>query len=98
MTFLHTHHHGHDHAHDHVHEPPSPGLDASRSTQRLLIAALVLATAIAAACLVMVEAGQAVVITRFGDPVRVVTRPGLTWRIPSPIEDTVKVDLRLRTT
>jgi modulator of FtsH protease HflC len=98
MTFFHTHHHGHDHAHDHVHEPPSPGLDASRSTQRLLIAALVLATAIAAACLVMVEAGQAVVITRFGDPVRVVTRPGLTWRIPSPIEDTVKVDLRLRTT
>ena len=102
MTFLHAHnhghHHGHDHAHDHVHEPPSTGKSAPGSAQRLLIAALVLGAAIAAACLVMVEAGQAVVVTRFGDPVRVVTRPGLAWRIPSPIEDTVKVDLRLRTT
>jgi membrane protease subunit HflC len=65
---------------------------------RFLIAALILGAAIAAACLVMVEAGQAVVVTRFGDPVRVVTHPGLTWRIPSPIEDTTTVDLRLRTT
>jgi modulator of FtsH protease HflC len=97
MTFLHAHHdHNHDHDHDH-HLPPT-GTRAQSRALRFLIAALILGAAIAAACLVMVEAGQAVVVTRFGEPVRVVTHPGLTWRIPSPIEDTITVDLRLRTT
>lgn len=99
MTFLHAHHdHNHDRDHGHDHHLPSSETRAPSRALRFLIAALILAAAIAAACLVMVEAGQAVVVTRFGDPVRVVTHPGLTWRIPSPIEDTIAVDLRLRTT
>lgn len=65
---------------------------------RFVIAVLILAAAMATACLVMVEAGEAIVVTRFGDPVRVVTHPGLTWRIPAPIEDKISVDLRLHTT
>jgi modulator of FtsH protease HflC len=97
MTFLHAHH-DHNHDHDHGHQLPSTETRARNRPLRFLIAAMILGAAIAAACLVMVEAGQAVVVTRFGDPVRVVTQPGLTWRIPSPIEDTIAVDLRLRTT
>jgi modulator of FtsH protease HflC len=97
MTFLHAHR-DHNHDHDHGHQLPSTETRARNRPLRFLIAALILGAAIAAACVVMVEAGQAVVVTRFGDPVRVVTQPGLTWRIPSPIEDTIGVDLRLRTT
>jgi modulator of FtsH protease HflC len=61
-------------------------------------AALVLGAAAAASALVIVQPGQAVVITRFGDPLRVLTEPGPAWKIPAPIESQVAVDLRLRTT
>ena len=100
MTLLHTHHHDHSHSDDQDdHSQVTPiKAPVHRAAVPFLMAALVLGAAIAVACLVMVEAGDAVVITRFGDPVRVITRAGLTWRIPPPIEDTVKVDLRLRTT
>ena len=60
--------------------------------------ALILLAAIAAACIVMVPAGEAGVITRFGNPVRVVTEPGLAWKLPAPFENTILIDLRLRTT
>jgi membrane protease subunit HflC len=46
----------------------------------------------------MVSAGSAVVITAFGKPVRVLTEPGLAWKIPAPVESALPVDLRLRTT
>lgn len=65
---------------------------------RLVFATVVLLAAIAAACIVMVPAGQAVLITRFGNPVRVITKPGLAWKLPLPIESTIPVNLELRTT
>ena len=65
---------------------------------RIAVAALILLAAIAAACIVMVPAGQAGVITRFGNPVRVVTQPGLAWKLPAPFESSIPIDLRLRTT
>jgi modulator of FtsH protease HflC len=65
---------------------------------RIAVAALVLLAAIAAACIVMVPAGEAGVITRFGNPVRVVTQPGLAWKLPAPFESSIPIDLRLRTT
>jgi len=37
-------------------------------------------------------------MTRLGNPIRVITRPGLAWKIPAPVESTIPVDLRLRTT
>jgi membrane protease subunit HflC len=46
----------------------------------------------------MVPAGEAGVITRFGNPSRVVTSPGLAWKLPAPVESTIPIDLRLRTT
>src|SRR5580692_9202725 len=68
------------------------------SLLRIGVAALILAAAVAAACIVMVPAGEAGVITRFGNPVRVVTEPGLAWKLPAPFESTILIDLRLRTT
>src|SRR5271168_1091237 len=65
---------------------------------RIGVAALILLAAIAAACIVMVPAGEAGVITRFGNPIRVVTQPGLAWKLPAPFESTILIDLRLRTT
>jgi len=65
---------------------------------RVGVAALILLAAIAAACIVMVPAGEAGVITRFGNPTRVVTEPGLAWKLPAPFENTILIDLRLRTT
>ncbi len=69
-----------------------------RSLLRIGVAALILLAAIAAACIVMVPAGEAGVITRFGNPARVVTEPGLGCKLPAPFESTIQMDLRLRTT
>jgi modulator of FtsH protease HflC len=65
---------------------------------RIGVAALILLAAIAAACIVMIPAGQAGVITRFGNPTRVITEAGLAWKLPAPFESTIPIDLRLRTT
>jgi membrane protease subunit HflC len=65
---------------------------------RYVIAAAVVVGLVLSACLVLIGPGDAVVITRFGNPVRVITQPGLAWRLPAPIEDSTSVDLRLRTT
>jgi membrane protease subunit HflC len=54
--------------------------------------------AIAAACVVKVRSGEATVVTRFGNPTRVLLEPGPALRLPLPFEATVPVDLRIRTT
>jgi len=94
------HHHDHDHDHDDHDDDHDHDHEASRTGAllRMALATLILAVAIAAACIVMVPAGEAVVITRFGDPVRVITTPGLAWKMPLPVEATIPIDLRLRTT
>jgi membrane protease subunit HflC len=46
---------------------------------------------------VQVVEGEAVVVTRFGDPVRVLDEAGLHWKAPWPIDDLARVDLRRRT-
>ena len=71
---------------------------AGSMTVRIAVAAIIVIVALIAECIVMVPANQAVVINRLGDPVRVLTRPGLAWKLPAPIETTVPIDLRLRTT
>src|SRR6201996_4725759 len=65
---------------------------------RILLAVVIVLAAGAASSLMMVGPGQAVVVTEFGRPVRVLTHPGLAWKIPAPIENTIPIDLRLRTT
>jgi membrane protease subunit HflC len=92
--------HGHAGHHHHHHAPASGTARASplRIGLRFAVAGVVCLGAVLSACAVMVAAGQAVVVTRFGDPVAVLTRPGLAWKLPMPIEGTIPVDLRLRTT
>ncbi|HEY5410436.1 MAG TPA: SPFH domain-containing protein, partial [Caulobacteraceae bacterium] len=76
-------------------EEPEP---RRRMTVRIVVASVIVLVALIAECIVMVPADQAVVINRLGDPTRVLTRPGLAWKLPAPIETTVSIDLRLRTT
>lgn len=89
LPFLDHHHH-----HDHAAAPAGP----VRQVVRFLIALLIIGAAGLAACAIMVGAGQAVVVTEFGNPVRVLTQPGLAWKLPAPVESAIPVDLRLRTT
>jgi membrane protease subunit HflC len=69
-----------------------------RLFSRVAVSALIVIVALIATCMVMVPADQAVVITLLGDPVRVITKPGLAWKLPDPIESTQRIDMRLRTT
>lgn len=87
------HHHGHHHHH---HGDPQPA--GPFPWRRMGWAGLLVAFAIAAASLVQVRSGEATVITRFGNPARVLLQPGLGWRWPAPFEAAIPVDLRLRTT
>ena len=98
--------HGHDHhGHHHHHEEEdddapaaSPGSRRWRIALRFVFAGVIVAAAVFASASVMVGAGEASVITRFGDLSRVLTRPGLAWKLPTPLESVIPVDLRLRTT
>jgi membrane protease subunit HflC len=95
MLHAHSHDHDHDHhGHDHPHTPTS----RLRVAVRVMLALALFIGAGLAASAVAVNAGQAVVVTQFGDPLRVLTRPGLAWKLPAPVQGTIAVDLRLRTT
>ena len=91
---------GHGHAHHHHHGPAGRLTPAARARflLRAAVASLVVGAAVLATTAVTVEAGQADIITRFGAPVRVITTPGLGWKLPAPVEAALPVDLRLRTT
>ena len=65
---------------------------------RFIAGGFIVFAALMSACVLLVVPGEAIVITRLGDPVRVLTTPGVAFKIPAPIETTVPVDLRLKTT
>jgi membrane protease subunit HflC len=69
-----------------------------RLALRVALACMLVAIAGMAASAVMVSAGEAIVVTQFGAVIRVITKPGLTWKAPGPVQLTTRVDLRLRTT
>ena len=94
----HGHEHGHAHSHDEAEDLPREGRRTRMIAVRFSLAGLVVMAFLLTTCLVLVDAGESVVVTRFGDPVRVMTQPGLTWRLPAPIDRITRVDLRLRTT
>lgn len=104
MSLFHNHDHhdhaGHDHGghhHGHHHHGEASG-PAGFPWRRASLAAVLIAFAVAAASLVQVRSGEATVVTRFGNPSRVLLDPGLSWRWPAPFEAAIPVDLRLRTT
>ena len=98
MFHSHSHDDG-DHGHHHHHEPEpgQPGERRARLALRFALAGLIAAGAVFASASVMVAAGQATVITRLGDLSRVLVTPGLAWKLPTPVESVIPVDLRLRT-
>lgn len=97
---VHDHHddHGCTHDHEHSHETPADPAGAWSAWRRIALAALLVLVMLVTACFVQVRVGEATVITRFGNPARVLIDPGLAWRWPLPFESAVPVDLRLRTT
>ena len=93
--------HGHHHHHHHHDGPAGHGtksLLAPGPLRRAAIALILVLIAIATACIVQVRSGEASVITRFGNPTRVLLDPGASWRLPLPLESVIPVDLRVRTT
>jgi membrane protease subunit HflC len=94
-----THHHHHGHGQHHHHD--DEGFGRSKPfvpLARFGIAGVVGLAALLAASSVLVTAGDALVVSRFGDPVRVLVEPGLRWKLPPPFETVLPVDLRLKTT
>jgi membrane protease subunit HflC len=93
------HDHGHgDHDEQSGHRDGVAAAAPRLLWRRAIVGAFFVLVTAAAACLVQVHSGEAVVITRFGNPLRVLTEPGLGWRLPVPFESATPVDLRLRTT
>ncbi|MBV8092270.1 MAG: hypothetical protein JO110_03355, partial [Acetobacteraceae bacterium] len=93
------HHHNHDHhGSDHDEDNPNDrtgGLSRVWGGARFLIAGLAVCLAVLAACLTVVRRGEAVIITRMGDPIRVIAEPNLVFRMPAPIDDINRIDLRV---
>jgi len=68
---------------------------AQRWLRAITGSAALLAIAFSATALVVHE-GQAVLVTRFGRPVRADSAPGLHWKLPWPIDQATWLDLRRR--
>ncbi|OWW00084.1 protease modulator HflC [Rhizobium sp. R72] len=98
MTGSHAHpgsdHDGHDHpSHDDIRNET-----ISFRWYRVMIAVVIVLIILIAACLVQVRSGEATIVTRFGNPSRVLVDPGLALRLPVPFETTINVDLRAKST
>lgn len=63
---------------------------------RTLVGALALLAIGFQATAVIVREGEAVLIARFGRPLRAATRPGLHWKLPWPIDRAILLDMRRR--
>jgi membrane protease subunit HflC len=74
-------------------------VDDSLNTQRWLraiVGSLALAAIIFYATAIVVREGEAVLVTRFGRPLRIATQPGLHWKLPWPIDQASLLDMRRR--
>jgi membrane protease subunit HflC len=63
---------------------------------RAVVGSLALAAIFFQATAVVVGEGQAVLVTRFGRPLRAATQPGLHWKLPWPIDSALLIDMRRR--
>jgi membrane protease subunit HflC len=72
--------------------------DAMRTQRwlRAVVGSLALAAIFFQATAVVVGEGQAVLVTRFGRPLRAATQPGLHWKLPWPIDSALVIDMRRR--
>jgi len=63
---------------------------------RAIVGTLALGAIVFSATAVVVKEGQAVLITRFGRPLRAATQAGLHWKLPWPIDAETSLDMRRR--
>ena len=63
---------------------------------RAVVGTLALCAIVFHAMAVIVREGQAVLITRFGRPLRIATESGLHWKLPWPIDQASLLDMRRR--
>ena len=63
---------------------------------RGIVGTLALAAIVFQATAVVVGEGQAVMVTRFGRPLRAATQAGLHWKLPWPIDQASMLDMRRR--
>src|ERR1700684_3653957 len=63
---------------------------------RAIFGSVALAAIAFDATAVVVAEGQAVLVTRFGRPLRAATQPGLHWKLPWPIDSALLIDMRRR--
>jgi membrane protease subunit HflC len=63
---------------------------------RAVVGSLALAAIFFQATALVVGEGQAVLVTRFGRPLRAATQPGLHWKLPWPIDSALLIDMRRR--
>jgi membrane protease subunit HflC len=68
----------------------------TQTSLRAVVGALALAAIIFHAMAVVVREGEAVLITRFGRPLRAALQPGLHWKLPWPIDQSSLLDMRRR--
>lgn len=74
-------------------------MDRALKTQRTLRAvmgSLALLAILFSATGVVVREGEAVIVTRFGHPLRTATEAGLHWKLPFPIDEVTRLDMRRR--
>ena len=83
--------------HQHASQPVPP---SERSWGQLAfnvgLAIVIVGLLITYSMALQVSEGTNAVVTRFGDPIREVTEPGLHWKAPIPIEQAHVIDMRKR--
>lgn len=62
----------------------------------IFLAVVIVGLLITYSMAIQVSEGTNAVVTRFGNPIREVTQPGLHWKAPVPIEQTHVIDMRKR--
>lgn len=82
------------HDHQHHHHGPAERLSPKQFAFRLLCAIIVVGLLVAYGASFTVHEGQNAVVTRFGDPRRVMTSAGFYWKWPWPIEQAHTIDTR----
>ncbi|MEM7782897.1 MAG: protease modulator HflC [Planctomycetota bacterium] len=61
-----------------------------------IVGLILVALLVGYTCYLQVREGTAVVVTRFGEPIRSITEPGPYFKLPWPIEDARTFDMRKR--
>jgi modulator of FtsH protease HflC len=72
------------------------GMQRAQRWLRAVVGSLALTAILFGATAVVVREGQAVLITRFGRPLRAATQPGLHWKLPWPVDQSLLLDMRRR--